>query len=88
MSKKIFSTPRVLLSSGWGGDGGDTGGGSVGSSPDATLCTFQEWLEMYRVDTDGDGVFDEYDFATWWDDNGFTIEDWERYNPDIPWPFV
>lgn len=86
MAKKQFFMPRVLLS-GWGGDGSDTGGGSGGTSPDATMCTYEEWLEMYGLDLDEDGTVDKFDYAWWWDDNGFSEEDWAIYNPDYPWPF-
>ncbi len=85
MANKSFTAPLVVLSAGWGGDGEETGGGSSGSSPDVTMCSYTEWLEMYNLDWDEDGVIDEYDFASWWLDNGFTEEDWDEY-AGIPWP--
>lgn len=83
MSKKRFILPFVILE-GWGGDGSDTGGGSGGTSPDITGCTYNEWLEMYADDYDLDDDTDFDDYKTWWFENGLSEELWNELNPGVP----
>ena len=72
MAKKAFKMPMLILS-GWGGEGGDTGLGSGGTSDDITACSFEEWLEMYIDDYSGpndngvpDGNINRDDYHYWW----------------------
>lgn len=84
MAKKSFKMPMLILS-GWGGEGSDTGLGSGGTSDDITGCSYTEWKEMYWGDYDLDeveGTFDDY--RTWWVDNGLSEELWETLNPGVP----
>ena len=84
MAKKSFKMPMLILT-GWGGDGSDTGLGSGGTSDDITGCSYAEWQEMYSDDYDLDevaGTFDDY--RTWWVENGLSVELWETLNPGVP----
>ena len=92
MSKRRFVLPYVTLSGGLpdGGDviviGGGSGQGGI-TLPDATPCSYAAWKDSYFTD-EWDGLHDgpdEYDFADWWREYGFSREDWEKLNPDLPW---
>ncbi len=85
MAKKEFVNPFILLS-GWGGDGTDTGAGSGGTpgNDDITICTYNEWYEMYGDDYDLDDDIDFDDYGQWWADNGLSLDAWEELNPDVP----
>ncbi len=87
MARKIFIVPRVL-DNGWGGEGGETGGGSGGTSEDPTLVAFdQEWYEMYGDDYDGDNDIDFDDYVKWWDNCHFDHALWSTVNPDLDYPW-
>ena len=87
MAKKSFKMPMLILT-GWGGDGSDTGLGSGGTSDDITACTFDEWLEMYGDDYSGpddsgtaDGKIGFDDYHYWWFYiAGLSQEAWDEYN--------
>lgn len=76
-----FVFPSVILT-GWGGEGSDTGHGSGGTtgSGDIMACTFDEWLEMYGDDYNGDGDIDREDYRKWWLDNELDEDLWNEYN--------
>jgi len=84
---KNFIKPIILRSgSDWGGDGSDIGGGSGGSSPDITVVSFDEWVEMYGgEDYDLDGDTDDFDdYMQWWYDNDLGEDAWNEINPGVP----
>ena len=82
MAKKTFANPFILLT-GWGGDGSDTGGGSGGTSDDATYWDFYDWQETVGgSDLDGDGDVDFGDYILWWQSQGYPAELLEEINPD------
>lgn len=78
-----FVRPTVLL----GDDtviGGGTGQGGV--NPPVGPMSFSAWLASdWKEDLIQNGVIDEDDYAAWWESWGFTKEQWEYYNPDLPW---
>ncbi len=83
MSKRQFIAPYILLS---GGEGSQTGTGSGQGGSDPVPVSFAAWLEsVWRADIIADGTIDEEDYATWWESNGFSQEDWNQLNPDLPW---
>lgn len=92
MSKRRFVIPYILLSGGLndGGEGGVIGGGTGQSGldlPDAAPCSYAAWVDSFfndDLDHLGDGP-DAYDFADWWMNCGFSRDDWETLNPDLPW---
>lgn len=86
MAKKQFLLPSIILTSGWGGDGSDTGQGSGGTTgnDDIMVCFYNEWEEMYGGDYDLDGDIDFDDYRTWWNENGLSAEAWNEYNPGVP----
>ena len=87
MAKRSFLKPVILMNSGWGGEGSDTGGGSGGTSDDITLVDFDEWIEMYGVDENGDGDYLD-DYIAWWAANFDKDPDlWELINPTLDYPF-
>lgn len=81
MAKKSFKLPMLILT-GWGGDGSDTGLGSGGTSDDITACTYEEWKEMYWGDYDLDGEEGTFnDYKTWWFENELSEDLWYELNP-------
>ncbi len=86
MSKKMFEIPFILKTAGSGGDGNVIGGGTGQGGSQAFPMSFAEWLgSAWAEDLIQNGVIDEMDFATWWEGNGFSREDWEELNPDLSW---
>lgn len=84
MAKNKFVLPSIILTSGWGGEGDDTGHGSGGTTGggDIMICDFDEWLEMYGDDYDGDDDIDRDDYQYWWFNiAGLSQEDWDELNP-------
>ncbi len=87
MSKKRFVLPYVALTVNDGGDVTIIGGGTGQGGSDAIPISYQAWLESTWAEDlvgEGNGI-DENDYAVWWESNGFTQEDWEDLNPDLPW---
>lgn len=84
---KQFVLPMVILT-GWGGEGSDTGHGSGGTTGgnDIMACDFTEWLEMYGDDYDLDEDIDFDDYRTWWIDNGLDADAWSNYNTEPLYP--
>lgn len=86
MAKKYFAYPYVLLTRGplTPGDGEETEEGSVHSN--ASPCSFDTWLKWYHVDLDKDGDEDEDDYGIWWLNHGFSVADWNEFNPGKDYP--
>lgn len=85
--KKYGFNPFILLTS--GGDGGEVIGGGSGIGGDAHPMSYAEWQHsgfQYDYDFDGNGSYSVEEFAYWWSDSGFTLEQWKEYNTDLPWP--
>ena len=58
--------PRVFTSGVIATDSGDlTGGGSGQSSTDVWMVDFEDWCTLFAEDLNGDGLYDETDYA-WW----------------------
>ena len=88
MAKKPGFKPFILMDSGTPGDEVVIGGGSGQGGSDPFPMSYKEWAgsawsEGY--DIDGSGDFSHEEFAWWWVDNGFSVDDWTLNNPDIPW---
>ncbi len=84
MAKKSFSKPRLY---GWGGgEGGEIGAGSGGSTEDPTVLTYSEWLEVMvgGDDNDNDGDIDFGDYILWWIDEGLDTALLQEMNPGQP----
>ena len=82
MAKRKFSQPLVILSTTPGDDvviGGGTGQGTIDPYP----CSFGEWQKLFEDDYLPDDTIDFNDYVQWWADNGFSLEDWEEYNPGV-----
>ena len=87
MAKKYFEYPYVLLTRG-GLDPNpnpdpDSGYGSgLGNVPYA--CSFDEWKEVFHVETWGNDnqlTFDDY--RQWWINNNLGSLQWEKYNGNV-----
>ena len=87
MAKAFFTSPFILLTSSWGGDGSETGGGSGGTSDFPTIVDYYEWVEMYGEDLTNDGTIDLDDYVQWWLAHDLGPEDWDILNPDLPNPY-
>lgn len=83
MANKKFVTPVVFLS-GTPGDEVETGGGTGQSTKDPFPCSYPDWQTMFEADYDFDEEINFNDYGQWWADNGFSEEDWNTYNPDVP----
>lgn len=82
MSKKKFASPFLILAPIVPGEDDDvTGGGSAQSGFKPYPCSFDDWLKMFHTDYDEDGDFDRDDYRTWWIENQFSEDDWNKYNP-------
>ncbi len=85
MARKKFSAPFILFND----DPGDDiviGGGTGQSTTDTFVCSYDEWLKLFadNYDMDDEEIIDFNDYGQWWADNGFSVEDWERFNPGVP----
>ena len=81
MAKKKYVVP-MLMNSTEPGDDVVIGGGTGQSTTDPYPCTYAEWAVVFGGDDDLDetpGTFDDY--KAWWEDNLFSQEDWEKFNP-------
>ncbi|MBQ6116869.1 MAG: hypothetical protein IJL08_06055 [Oscillospiraceae bacterium] len=87
MNKRTFIAPYIVLSGiSSGGDDNVIGGGTGQGGSDAVPCSYEAWLEsVWKADLFLDGQINEDDYAMWWEGNGFSQEDWELLNPDLPW---
>ena len=87
MAKRIGFNPLILLGDAPGEGsviGGGTGQGGV--NPPVGPMSYSTWKSSdWAEDLIQIGVIDEDDYATWWQSWGFTKEQWEYYNPDLPW---
>ena len=82
--KKIWEKPNIRFGLEPGGDAEETGGGTGQSGQAAYPCSYADWGVMFFVDLDNDGDFDEDDYRLWWDEMGFTEDDWYIFNEDVP----
>ena len=87
MAKKLGFNPFVILTAPpQPTDVIVIGGGTGEGASDAVPCNFESWLDSaWADDLFQNGTIDEVDYAIWWESNGFTKEDWEDLNPDLPW---
>ena len=88
MAKGYIFDPWILLS---GDEGGSTviGGGTGQGTSNPFPMSYAEWLTsgfQYGYDFDEDGVYSIEEFAYWWEDQHFTMEQWGEYNPGVDWP--
>ena len=89
MSKRKFIVPYVMLSMSGGDNDTVIGGGTGENTTDPFPMSFEDWQTsgfQIGYDFDEDGEFGIEEFANWWEDNGFTMEQWNELNPDHPWP--
>lgn len=96
MAKKYGFNPYVILSGGLG-DGGDdtvTGGGSgqggiepieggYGGLSILMPMSFDDWSQKFAADFDGNGETNFRDYMLWWSDNGFAMDAWAEFNPNV-----
>lgn len=62
--------------------GGGTGEGGSHEVP----MSFHDWLNSaWAEDFIMNDIIDEDDYAIWWENCGFSKEDWEDLNPDLDW---
>jgi len=88
MSKRKFIAPYIILGVTGSDSGGVIGGGSGqgGVERPTNPMSYAAWLESdWRDDLLIDGEINEDDYAMWWESWGFSQEDWENLNPDLPW---
>ena len=91
MAKRFGFDPFILLTGEGGDDGGATviGGGSGGGALNPFPMPYSDWTTSgFQVgyDFDGDGTFSKEEYAYWWDDRGFSYEDWiAQGNNDEEW---
>jgi hypothetical protein len=79
----IFSS--VILT---GSEGTVIGGGSGhgGLNQPASPMSFDDWKNSdWAEDLIQNGIIDEDDYAAWWESWSFTKDQWEYYNPNLPW---
>lgn len=86
MAKKIGFMPKIILRDITPGDDTVIGGGTGQSTTDPFPCDFADWQTMFAEDYDLDEDIDFNDYATWWEENEFSMDDWDRLNPGTPFP--
>ena len=59
--------------------------GSAQGGVDPRPCSFDEWLQNFRIDLDGDLDYDFDDYCKWWIKCGFSSEAWDEFNSE-PFP--
>lgn len=91
MNKRQFIAPYILLTGGLndGGEGNVIGGGTGQGGVNPFPMSYEDWVNsgfQYGYDFDGDNEYSLEEFASWWEDNGFTEDQWEEFNHDHAWP--
>ena len=88
MSKKKYIAPYVILGLS-GGDSGNVIGGGTGEGGQLPFpMSYEDWCTsgfQYAYDFDPIGEYSLDEYANWWLDNEFTMEQWAEFNPDHPW---
>ena len=86
MAKKPGFKPFILMDSGTPGDEVVIGGGSGQGGSDPIPMSYNEWVaSAWATDYNDDGEYTWEEFSWWWEDSGFTMDQWDEYNPDHPW---
>ena len=74
MSKRKYQIP-VLLSGGFTpidpGDGEDTGDGTGMGGQEPFPCTYDDWLNAFASDVNGDDEINEDDYMAWMEEHGW-----------------
>lgn len=84
--KKLWNFP-VINPLNDEGDSTVVGGGTgQDTTDDPYPCSFNDWMTLFQDNYDGDedGIIDFEDYRTWWEDNEFSMEAWDEYNPGVP----
>ena len=73
MVERKFFEPPVLFAfePEMPGDDDDQGLGTGQGGQNPFPCTYQEWLKLFKVDLNEDGIFSEADYDLWMTKNGW-----------------
>ena len=71
------------------GDGSGQGGvdpfpGGDGGLSIVTPMGYDDWRSRFGADNNLDGQITMADYMQWWADNGFDMDAWMSFNPDVP----
>ena len=60
--------------------------GSAQGGVDPIPCSFDYWLQNFKIDLDRDGDYDFDDYCQWWLKNGLSVDAWNEFNNGTPFP--
>lgn len=90
--KKSFEIPFILHTSGADPTsviGGGTGQGGLGEVDPTQPMSFDTWkgTNIWQdYDDNGNHTPDLEEYALWWLECEFSMDDWDRLNPGVTWP--